>query len=110
MSKQILKRIGLGLLILPVGFLSLFLFGEVFAGDITGLSHLLQLVPFFALIYIAWRWPFWGGIILILLSVVFGTLYAIDQIFSWQTILFVELLLFLPPFLSGTLLILSSRK
>lgn len=110
MSKVLLKRIGLGLLIIPVGFLSLFLFGEVFSGDLSGFSHLLQLIPLFVLIYIAWKWPFWGGVALVLFSLALGIIYAVDQLFAWQTILFVELLLFLPPFISGILLVLSSRK
>lgn len=110
MSEKLLKRIGISLLIIPIVFLSLFLFGEVLSGDISGLSHLLQIIPFFILVYISWRWPFWGGALLVLLSVTFGVLYAIDQIFSWQTVLLVELVLFLPPFVSGVLLILSSKK
>lgn len=110
MSGKLLKRIGLGLLLIPIGFLFLFLFGEVFSGDMSGFSHILQILPFLVLVYIAWRWPFWGGIVLLLLSIMFGALYAIDVLFPWQTVLLVELVLFLPPFISGTLLILSAKK
>ena len=110
MSKKLLKRLGLALLIIPIGFLMTFLFGEVFSGDISGLSHLLQLAPLFALLFIAWKKPYFGGLLLIGISLLLGILYVVDGASAPNVIFLVVLSLFLPPFISGVLLLLSSKK
>ena len=110
MTKKVLKKIGLALLLVPLCILLLFTFGEIFAGDMSGLSHLVQVVPLALLIFLAYKKPFIGGVILLVASLVFGILYPLAAPFSFRTIVLVESFLFVPPFVSGLLLILSSKK
>lgn len=109
-SKQLLKKIGIGLLLIPLGFLLLFTFGEVFAGDISGLSHLIQAAPLMLVIFLASKKPFISGVLLVVISIVLAISYAIDGASGLSIILLVEAFLFVPPFISGVLLILSSKK
>ena len=109
MKKKVLKRIGIGLLFVPLSFFLIFTFGEVFSGDLSGLSHLIQAFPVALLIFLAIKKPFIGGIILLLLGLILGIMYAVDVSFEPMTVLLVEVFLFVPPFLSGVLLIISSR-
>lgn len=108
MTKAWLKRIGLLLLVFPLVVLFLFLFGEVFSGDISGLGHLVQLIPVILIAFLAWKKPFIGGAILVAAGAILGILYFANVDFPWQTILIAEVLLFLPPIISGILLICSS--
>ncbi len=110
MSKILMKKLGMAILLLPIGFLSLFLFGEVFAGDLSGISHFIQILPVLVLAFVAWKKPFIGGLVMVMASIVMGMLYALDAKFQVATVLLVELFLFLPPFIAGILLILSSKK
>jgi len=45
------------ILALPALFFLTFMFGEVFGGDLSGFSHLLQASPFIILIILIWKWP-----------------------------------------------------
>jgi hypothetical protein len=110
MSKSLLNKIGISLLFLPLGFLLLFMFGEVFSGDLSGLSHLVQAAPLLLLIFLALKKPRPVGILLSVISLVLGIWYALSVHFNLQTILLVEAFLFLPPFISGLLLVLSSKR
>jgi hypothetical protein len=110
MSQEVLKKIGIGLLLIPLCFLLLFTFGELFSGDISGLSHLIQAAPLVFLILLASKKPCLGGIILLIVGLILGILYVLRAPFNLQTIFYVEILLFVPPFISGLLLILSSKK
>ncbi|MBU2036161.1 MAG: hypothetical protein ABH819_03750 [Patescibacteria group bacterium] len=110
MPKKLLRNIAIGLLFIPLGFLLLFTVGEVFSGDISGLSHLIQMAPIILLVFVAWKKPFVGGGLLTIISLILGILYAINFPFVFWTIVLVEAFLFVPPFISGVLLILSSKK
>lgn len=110
MSSTSLKRLGIGILIVPVGFLSLFLFGEVLSGDMSGLGHLFQILPLILILGLAYKKPFAGGLLLLFSGLVLGILYMLRAPFEPMTILLVEVSLFVPPFLSGLLLIYSSKK
>jgi predicted membrane protein len=110
MSSKLMKRIGIGLLSIPLGFLLLFTLGEVFSGDWSGLSHLIQAAPLILLILVAFKKPFIGGLLLSAISLILGTWYALDVPFGLQTIVLVELFLFVPPFVAGLLLIWSAKK
>ena len=110
MSQKILKKTGIGLLLIPLVFLLIFIFGEVFSGKISGISHLIQAAPLLLLIIISNKKPFWGGIIISIISLILGIFYTLRAHFSFQTVLLVELFLFIPPFIAGILLIMSSRK
>lgn len=110
MRKSSLKKIGVGLLFIPLSILLLFTFGEVFSGDMSGLSHLIQAAPLLLLILFSIKKPYTGGLLLLIAGFVLGVLYVIWAPLEPQTILIVESLLFLPPIISGLLLVLSSRK
>lgn len=105
-----MKKIGIGLLMVPLGFLLMFTFGEVFSGDFSGLSHLIQALPIALLLWLAFKKPFVAGVILVGVGVVSGIVYALSVPFEALTILIVEGLLFVPPVVSGALLILSEKK
>lgn len=109
-SFQKLKITGLITLIIPIVFLLLFLFGEIIGGDISGLVHLFQVLPLLIIVFIAWKWPRVGGSILVYLGLVLGLIYALTAHFSVQTIILVELILFLPPVIAGIFFLLSSRS
>jgi hypothetical protein len=110
MPNILLKRIGVGLLLIPLGFLLLFTVGEIFSGDLSGLSHLIQAAPVLFLIILSIKKPFMAGLFLLIIGLVLGILYPFRVPFEIQTILLVEIILFLPPVISGVLLILSAKK
>jgi hypothetical protein len=110
MSQKNLKRVGIGLLIIPLGVLFLFAFGEVFSGEISGFQHLVQAAPIIILAFLAYKKPFVGGLLLLIAGLTLGILYALRAPFNFQTIVLAELLLFVPPAISGSILILSSSK
>jgi hypothetical protein len=101
-----LKRLGLLFLLIPLGILFLFLFGEVIGGDISGLGHLIQIIPLLLLGYFAIKYPFIGGIVFIVVGLVFSVLFTILNGFVF---LIADSLLFLPLIISGILLVISSR-
>jgi hypothetical protein len=94
----------------PIVILLLFTFGEVFGGDISGVQHLVQLLPLAIVVAGAWRFPRVGGAALVGLSLVLGVVYP----FAFAgadlgTIIVVELLLFVPPALAGLLFLAAAR-
>lgn len=48
--------------------LLLFLIGETVGGDWSGLGHLIQLIPTLLLMWLGWKRPLWGGILLLVLG------------------------------------------
>lgn len=109
-SAGALKNIALLILVLPIGFLLLFTFGEVFGGDISGLSHLVQAAPLIILAYLAWKKPFLGGVLIVASAIILAIIFNLIMNDSPTSKLLVSLILFLPPTISGTLLIYSSKK
>ena len=83
---------GIGLLLIPLSFLLLFTFGEVL------------------LIVLAYKKPYIAGVILLLAGLGLGILYQLKAPFNLQTIVIVEMVLFVPPCIAGLLLMLSSKK
>lgn len=104
--KDLYRKIGLGLLVIPVGFISLFLVGELIGGDITGLGHLIQLIPLIILWLLARKFPHIIGMVLQILGTILFVLYNYASHFSFPI---VSLLLFVPIIVSGFLIFISSR-
>lgn len=104
-TARILKIIGL----LPIGFLSLvslvFGIGESTGGDLSGLIHLVPFVILALAIWLCWKYPLWGGIILLAMAL-FRALALIPELFlrppgsMWNSGLF---LLIIIPAISGGL-------
>ena len=103
------KKTGLLILLIPGLFISLFLFGEVIGGDVSGLGHLIQLIPLILLGFIAVRHSYFSGITLVFLGFTLGITYALFSGFPFPTIIIVDLILFLPLIISGAFLIASSQ-
>ncbi len=98
-TAKILKIVAL----LPIGFMSLvFLFfgiGESSGGDLAGLMHIVQFVIVAFAMWLCWKYPLWGGILLLAWSL-FRVLALIPEFFLrppgsiWSPSLFI--LTFLP--------------
>lgn len=73
-----LKKLGIGLLFIPVIFVLLFTLGEISSASISVLPHLLQLALLTFLIVLAIKRALIGGILLIVVSIIGGILYAIS--------------------------------
>lgn len=114
MAKQNLgnkyKTLGLLILLVPIVFISLFLIGETVGGDISGLGHLAQLIPLLLLAFLAFKYPYPIGILLIYLGVVSAFLYALFSGFPLITIIIVNAVLFLPLSVSGFFLLVSTKR
>ncbi|MCL4366692.1 hypothetical protein M1563_00790 [Patescibacteria group bacterium] len=54
---KIIRIILTVILLLPTIFFLIFMLGEVFSGDWSGFSHLIQAAPFIVLIYLIWKFP-----------------------------------------------------
>ena len=56
--------------LLPLGFmvaiLLLFGLGEALGGDLSGLMHLVEVVIAAAVAWVAWKYPRWGGVLMLL--------------------------------------------
>ena len=79
--------------------------GEITAGDLSGLSHLIPAVLIYILIYLCWRRPFEGGITLILAGMIFG-LREIPGWLAGNDTIFL-LIGILPPVFAGLLLVIA---
>ena len=121
MSTKILHWIPRILCILAILFVSLFAL-DAFSPERTfwqnAAAFLIHLIPSFvllAILFIAWRWEKVGGIILLIVGVVFGILvfnlnYNQRHFTLWQSIINVSMIC-LPFVLAGILFIIShSRK
>jgi hypothetical protein len=86
------------LLAIPIGFWLLFGIGETIGGDMSGVIHLVPAFLVGLLIVVGWRWPLYGGALLLL----FGIAEALA--FSATGIL---LILGGPLMLSGLLLVVA---
>jgi hypothetical protein len=53
---------------LTIAILLLFALGETIGGDWSGLGHLLQAIPIGLLMWLGWKRPLWGGMFLLVLS------------------------------------------
>ena len=71
-----LLRIALVLMGICVVFLLYFGIGEMTSGDLGGLIHLVPAILLVVLMFLAWRRPIEGGVILIILSVLIFLYYG----------------------------------
>jgi len=58
MKRKSIAAILIVLLSLPTLFFLIFMFGEIFGGDLSGFGHLVQAAPFLLLIFIVYQWSF----------------------------------------------------
>ncbi|HSG42327.1 MAG TPA: hypothetical protein VLA72_04150 [Anaerolineales bacterium] len=61
---------------MPLVILLLFAIGETAGGDWSGLGHLIQAIPLVLLMWLGWKYPLWGGILLLVLSFIAGYSFA----------------------------------
>jgi hypothetical protein len=61
---------------LVAGIILLFLVAETVGGDWSGLGHLVQLIPVVLLMWLGWKRPLWGGILLLALSAIAAYTFA----------------------------------
>ena len=84
---------------LVTAILLLFALGETFGGDWSGLGHLVQAIPIVLGMWVGWKRPLWGGVFLLVLSLL--ALYS----FVGPDWLAPVLIIVVPLFLSGILLL-----
>jgi hypothetical protein len=100
------SRIKLMALIFPgltIAILLLFALGETIGGDWSGLGHLFQAIPIGFLMWLGWKRPLWGGMFLLVLSLLasYGLADALRGP-GWPVRM---LIMIAPLFLSGILLL-----
>ena len=106
-----LKRAGLALLTLPILILAGFAAGELAGGDISGLQHVVELVPVALLAWFAWRRPLWGGMALIVLALILLMLYIVFiHGFPLPTVVLTLMFLFATPLAAGVLFVAAARQ
>lgn len=98
-----LKLAGLVLLLVPIGVLLLFTFGE----GREGLQHLVQLAPLLAVAVLAWYRPRLGGTLLIVIGLALAVAFPFLVDFALGTTLGVIAIFFAPAILAGALFLLA---
>lgn len=74
-TSHLIKVLALVPLGLTAGVLLLFTLGETASGDWSGLGHLVQLLPVLFLMWLSWRRPSLGALLLIALAAVAAISY-----------------------------------
>ncbi len=92
---------------ITLAVLLLFAVGETASGDWSGLGHLIQVIPIGLLVWLGWRRPLWGGMFLLVLG--FVALHSFFDALRGSEWLAPFLILILPLFLSGLLLLGAAR-
>lgn len=94
-----------------VATLLLFLLGEVLAGTISGLFHLVQLAPLAALLAFGWRAPSRAGWLLLGVGTALAGAYLlqVDSAVPVGERLLVAAIFLLPPMIAGALFVLAGR-
>lgn len=100
---KVMKIIALIFPGLTIAVLLLFAIGETIGGDWSGLGHLIQALPIAFLMWLGWKHPFWSGLFLLVLS--FLASYSFADLFRGPDWLAPLLILIVPLFLSGVLLL-----
>jgi len=92
--------------------LLLFLFGEVAGGDLSGLAHVIQVVPLVALLLLGWWRPGLAGALLLAAGGALAVAYFVESSDSveFPEQLLVAALFLLPPMLAGTLFLIAGRS
>jgi hypothetical protein len=88
---------------LAIAVLLLFALGETIGGDWGGLGHLVQTIPIGLLMWLGWNRPLWGGMFLLILSLLASHSFA-DALHGPEW-LAPFLIIIAPLFLSGVLLV-----
>jgi hypothetical protein len=99
---------------LPLGFMVLVLLtfgiGEAVGGDLSGLMHLVEVAVVGVIIWLAWKHPLWGGLLLmagaILQAVNFGRFFSEADAAAVVAPL---VIMILPLAFSGLLLVIADR-
>jgi hypothetical protein len=100
---KMLKIIALVFPGLTLAVLLLFALGETIGGDWSGLGHLIQAIPIAFLMWLGWKRPLPGGILLLVLS--FLAAYSLIDALRRPDGLAPFLIMIAPLFLSGILLL-----
>ena len=110
-----MRLAALTLLGVPAGLLVLLGLGEMMGGNISGIQHVPEAALLLALLWLAWRYPWPAGTILVAGTALLFTLWLLmvttrghDQTPLWAWLL-TGLVVFVPPLAAGVLLLLSSR-
>jgi hypothetical protein len=109
---NLLKLIGLFFISLPILLLLAFTIGETAGGDISGLQHIVQAIPFILLAILAWKKSTIGGYTIIGISLILALLYCMYPTlgFTKPVRLINAAILFCPLLLGGLLFVLSTRN
>src|SRR5690606_36434375 len=95
------------------GFLLVFLLGEVFAGDWSGLAHSLQVGPLVALLVLGWWRPRLAGVLLVAIGGALTLAYFVDTRdteIDWSERLLVGGIFLVPPILAGVLFVAAAHR
>jgi hypothetical protein len=101
-----LKTISMIPLGLAMAILLLFTVGESASGDWSGLGHLIYAVPIGLLMWLGWRRPLWGGILLFFLAVLASINFS--DALRGQGWLAPFLIIIAPLLLSGLILLIAA--
>lgn len=97
-----------------LGLLALFLLGQVFGGDWSGLFHLVQLLPLAALLALGWRSPNLAGVLLLGIGGALALAYYVETVDSDSVSAFeralVAALFLVPPIVAGALFLVAARR
>ena len=105
-----LFKVGILLLLLPIGFLLLFAVGETASGDLSGLFHLVPVILLLTLGWLARKKAAIVGIGLIVTSLLMGISYPLCTAQKIETVFLIELLLFGPLFISGIIYVRQAQQ
>jgi hypothetical protein len=92
---------------IPLVILLLFSIGETVGGDWSGLGHLIQAIPIALLMWLGWKRPLWGGILLLVLSLIAAYSFANPL---RETDWLAPLLIIVTPLLLSGILFLSAAR
>jgi hypothetical protein len=92
---------------IPLIILLLFAIGETIGGDWSGLGHLIQGIPIALLMWLGWKRPLWGGILLLVLSLI--EVYSFANLLSGNDWIAPLLIIIAPLVLSGILFLSAAR-
>jgi len=92
---------------ITLAILLLFTIGETVGGDWSGLGHLIQAIPIALLMWLGWKRPLWGGILLLVLSLIAAYFFTNPlRGMNWLAPL---LIIIAPLILSGILFLSAAR-
>lgn len=93
---------------IPLTILLLFAIGESVGGDWSGVGHLIQAIPIALLMWLGWKRPLWGGVLLLVLSLIAA--YSFANPLRGTDWLAPLLIIVTPLILSGILFLSAARS